>query len=765
MKNNKHTTPSRSMMKNFAILIITILAGFSAKAQNQEITPIELEVEYSGPAFKSAYFSFTAPQDGKFITTGNIFNVIYSDASFQTEVEVTNSYVNAFKETQMMVTAGTTYYIAIDFPLDAWWFKASMNDGKSINLVSTSPEANTVFPLGNGGFLSLTFDSPVSIGSAVLQTGATTAEISGTTYGKDVSFELKNTLFHWLQSGVMKAGDTFTLTINGIKSANDPSILYNGDGKLVLSWTSSEKPAEVVKSTLPNSFKSYWATTAPDGIATIEYDAEISAEHQPQATISFGDAEVEGEYYVENIPVTVSGKILSLDFRGKRRIPSNMVASGTNYGTMRLKIYNIRTTDGNYVYSEGQGTFGSFQHSFSYEFVAVDLTTEFTPASGTSLTGVNSVELWLSDGNAVTFDGVNVEYKDANNVMQTVTYTKDQCNYTDNGLDGATLNIPITAEMQAGTNVTITLTNLSSIDGTEREITATYNIKEELILEGVAPVNNSVVEELSFFHLFFNTGIFISENAKATITNTDNGNIVGSYNLDVLVMPANMEYESSEIYISLETPITEAGNYSVTIPAGVIGNASDATNDEIILNYQVKPSTSGIYFFTPADGSIVESLSKIMVEYTDGFGVSWNYDAVLTNANGEVVAKSFTSNGIEEILPENQDAPITQVNITLQDVTTKEAIPITTPGVYTLTLPKGFFNLGSGFDTEDSPEVTATFTIQTSGIDGVISDNASVYEVYNLQGISIMSTTDKSAIDDLNEGLYIINGKKVYINK
>ncbi len=394
--------------KSLLFLLFALLAGLNAQAADIEPTPLELGKEYSGTMMDNIYLSFTPAESGKLVFTGTgEMPTPYVDAAFETVYEDhTVSFVAGGKEMEMNVAKDVTYYLCIRNHVTNWAFTAKMADASVITMEYSNPASNQEFPLHLGGFLEIHFDTSVTVGQAILQTGTATAELSANAYGKDVSLEMKNTLMSWMKEGVMMAGDTFTLTLNDVKSAYDESVLYNGDGKLVLTWTAPAKPAEVVKATLPEKFLSFWPYDAEAGVVTVEYDAELSTEVAPIAAIGFGSPEVEGDYYEENIPVQVEGKTLTHDFRGTRRVPSEMVASGMDYGQMRLKVNNICSADGNYVYSEGQGTFGSFQHMFAYEEISFDLTTEFTPASGSSLAGVSSIELWLSNAEAVRFDGV-----------------------------------------------------------------------------------------------------------------------------------------------------------------------------------------------------------------------------------------------------------------------------------------------------------------------------------------------------------------------
>lgn len=54
-------------------------------------------------------------------------------------------------------------------------------------------------------------------------------------------------------------------------------------------------------------------------------------------------------------------------------------------------------------------------------------------------------------------------------------------------------------------------------------------------------------------------------------------------------------------------------------------------------------------------------------------------------------------------------------------------------------------------------------TLVTSGIDGITVDASGRYNVYNVAGVRVMSTTDKAEIARLKQGMYIINNKKFVV--
>ena len=68
-------------------------------------------------------------------------------------------------------------------------------------------------------------------------------------------------------------------------------------------------------------------------------------------------------------------------------------------------------------------------------------------------------------------------------------------------------------------------------------------------------------------------------------------------------------------------------------------------------------------------------------------------------------------------------------------------------------------------ETLDGSKLSASCTIkdQNSGIEDIVSDTDSGYIVYNLNGIRVLKTSNKSDLESLPKGIYIVNNKKVAI--
>lgn len=84
-------------------------------------------------------------------------------------------------------------------------------------------------------------------------------------------------------------------------------------------------------------------------------------------------------------------------------------------------------------------------------------------------------------------------------------------------------------------------------------------------------------------------------------------------------------------------------------------------------------------------------------------------------------------------------------------------------GEVTVTIPAGAVIIDGQFTNEEA--IVATYTIDIdSGIAGVYAVDGR-YEVYTVNGVLVLSTKDASDLNKLENGLYIINGQKVYIRK
>ncbi len=748
-------------LKSLILLLVAMLSGLTTYAQ-VEMIDLELDKLYTGKAFEDASFRFTAPETGNLLLVGNAGAVKFTDATF-TQIAPDNecSWLGGFGDNttyEVPVVAGEIYYIGVRNKMDNWSFTASMNKNTSVELVSTTPAALELYTLTHqSGMVVFTFNTAISVESVTASTGTTTVTIDRwNCYTTDVSIELKETVKSWFDSGIIKQGDKFTVTLTGVRSALDETILCNGDGIVSVEFICAGMPTQLTSESSPEKFLSFFSLNKEDGIIILTYDGELSTTDLPRATLGYGDVEAEGEYYTESLPVSVEGRSITVDLRGKRRIPSEMTVSGTDYGMMNVSVNNIIDINGNHVYADGQGNFGSWQKSFPYEMIAQDLTSEFVPASGALLTGVDVVELWLSNPDAISFNGVTITFKDLSGISQTVEYTNEQCNYNNAGVDGITLQIPITAEMQNGSNVTVTLKDTEFTDGVERIIEAIYNPQKEFLPISIDPANQSQLNALSEITITYKEGsvITIAEGATATIYS-------GNGRTEIATAPIYSTTESNVIKIVLDNEITETDDYRVVVPEKVLTDASGEMNEVISLSYQIVVSTTTGYVFDPEDGTIVHSLEQIIVSHHEGCPVmSWNGTTVkLFDAENDLICETSADNYI----PADKQQDYDDYKWNPESLVIRFPVAITVAGKYTVVIPSGHFSSLSS--NTPCPEITLNYIVDgQNAVESILDNNTDVYTVYNLQGIHILSTTDKADIYKLNTGFYIINGKKVYID-
>ena len=153
---------------------------------------------------------------------------------------------------------------------------------------------------------------------------------------------------------------------------------------------------------------------------------------------------------------------------------------------------------------------------------------------------------------------------------------------------------------------------------------------------------------------------------------------------------------------------------------------------------------------TPVEGSTVKELKDFTVEFVGAKTVEENF------ATGIAVrSKDYKYNGVVESIEYDNSGENAAVKITLKEALAND-------GEYLLQIyPSAFFLDGC----QSSPEVKVNYTVDhTVGVEGIEADNGK-YTVTNLAGIVVLRNANAAALSKLPAGLYIVNGKKVLLNK
>ncbi len=162
---------------------------------------------------------------------------------------------------------------------------------------------------------------------------------------------------------------------------------------------------------------------------------------------------------------------------------------------------------------------------------------------------------------------------------------------------------------------------------------------------------------------------------------------------------------------------------------------------------------------TPAAGT-VSALSEFKFEYSIGIG--WGADPYSSvkvfDADGAEVAYVASIQTQLEIEGDGGNADAINTYIMAYLNTT-----INEPGDYTLVIPWTALTLGTQFNADGYKGQEVAYTIVTTGVEDIEIAGSAAFDVYNLQGIKVLSGASREALNNLPRGLYIVNGEKVYV--
>ncbi len=279
------------------------------------------------------------------------------------------------------------------------------------------------------------------------------------------------------------------------------------------------------------------------------------------------------------------------------------------------------------------------------------------------------------------------------------------------------------------------------------------DVTPNIIPVSVSPSTSENLSELSTIVLNLGEGdYYINEYA------TDLGAVYKYINGEKVCNVTEMSTDwDGNVYIYLSETITSNGTYELRIPVNSFGNddwyysdmEEGRCNPDLFYTFTVRNASQSetVCVTDPANGTTVTELSTIRLLFPEEEEVFMNYDisAFLTNENGDVVTEitAFELNYDEEadnalliILPE----------------------PITTAGVYTLSVPEGFIQ----FDWWERDCSAMTFTWTVSPNTSVEINRINEYgekQIFDIYGRRL-DITDPA---QLAPGLYIINGSKVFV--
>ncbi len=582
MKQNK--TLHRYVGYTFHVLMLTLLflwcgsTTASAVGAGTKEDPYVLEdgATYEVVKYKGFYAKFTAPSAGTFKLGGVDSYSVYTDETFGT---IDESISPAFNGDYGNIAytfecqAGKTYYVGNNFVMNGGTatFKFITGGAEPVELKSCSPKEGSVINAVTGK-VDLAFNQSVRVGGCTMTCCSLTVNPEVMVTLAYAGVDIKNQLVTWYNDGSIKEGDDIKIKFTGISAASDKNTLYNGDGVLELAYKVGPKSLMLVSSTNTpasetpvNDFKSYYMSSDATGMIMLTFSGEVGSIEAVK--LQYGSAEPVGdseasEYYEEDItPPNILGNTVALNLKGKLRRPADMLPGvTTTYSTINLLVRGVKDVNGNYAYSAGQGTIGTYGFNFNYKDIAYDPVADWAVVDGDAINSdTKNIELWLKeDGDKATFTGVEFAYKD-NGTDKTAVVEAKALTITDDP-DEATakiITIPVpNVSIDANSKVTVSLAGVETPSGVVPEsLSGTFDCTGKAVAADELQIISAVLKTESGDVEMVNGQIgTIARNAIATITlNKEVGYITWSID----------EPESPYIKNSYQTP--NASSFDITI--------------------------------------------------------------------------------------------------------------------------------------------------------------------------------------------------------
>ncbi|MBQ2370972.1 MAG: hypothetical protein II294_03875, partial [Muribaculaceae bacterium] len=598
-----------AMLSKLMMLTLMVCSAFSVSAQDVDLGAMTLNTVYDCPVFKSVKGSFTPETDG-------VYKINYSSSDrfgIFTDAEMTIPYENGgdwayYSETvegmksmgyeTWNFVGGTTYYLGGGFGEGLFIMNSNAQlvittSSSEISLNSVTPAEGSTISTGGTAQIDVAFNCSVLVESATISAGGQTETLIHSetdasqvrTYGNTVSILLKDLLQSWYDSGAISGGEALTVTLNGIRNMSATDVVYGENGSLTLNYIVGEQPAVLVSSiNTPDqmsSLKSFYFDDDAAGTISLTFSRRLlnDANDMPFATWGIGNKESEtGDYYEERLPITVDGNSVIINLQGKLRDLAAMGLS-TQYTDVQIDIKNVKTADGDYVYTEGSGSLGSFNYLYKMEYIVCDIVAEFAPSKGTIKAGDN-LEIWIMGESNLRYDGVAFTYGENTTIVKDFEKIQDP-----DDSKASILNVTVPklvdaqgSEIATETSVQVTLSNVKAADGYDHstDVKATYayeagkaddNVKGLPV--SISPASGSTVKELQTIIFEFSPADYPNtmdyDSSKNPVLYNEAGEAVAEGHMGFADAATYMS-----LFVQLDAPITEEGVYTLEVPAGAM---------------------------------------------------------------------------------------------------------------------------------------------------------------------------------------------------
>lgn len=530
------------MKKTLFFLFAALMSFVSMSAQEQrpvdnnmiELASVDDEATFTFNANVHA-FTFQAIEDGiiEFHVGWSSVMIYSTDRAF---TEATKVMLNKQADSEgnfyfWEVEKGKTYYFSTSVLTDPVEIKVRYGTGDPGILIEANYEDNSLYSV-TGRDLELTVDRQVSVAKYVVIYGDDNieeeipADYIQANYAMSyyITIMLGGLTDYLMDGGKITYGDKFTIRLEGIADANDPSTIYGEDGVIQRTFPLGEKPATVtnISPASGSEMYTYYPTDGEDGVVTFTFSDPLDETAEDvTCKVVYGDMEA-GSYAELTVPFAISGNTVTVDLRGIT-FPEN-VAGGRGGSSLQqtnisITIRNLKTVDGREVQTNSEGS-GISAVVASYRIVKQEIqyAVFWDPDQSNTLIFRENDHVTCYITQPIHFDGVTMTYWNGSGRELSKTLTlEDNPEYLTYGYDedmGAyAIYISLNGVSFYNQGVTISLNNASLMNGDEIQVSTHYEGSRTSGIDAVVTGGDAD----AVVKVYAVDGTFVKEGAAGTV--------------------------------------------------------------------------------------------------------------------------------------------------------------------------------------------------------------------------------------------------------
>ena len=239
------------------------------------------------------------------------------------------------------------------------------------------------------------------------------------------------------------------------------------------------------------------------------------------------------------------------------------------------------------------------------------------------------------------------------------------------------------------------------------------------------------------------------------------------------------EFSEAGLPVIFATPVTADGEYTLSVPAGFFvqkevveyngeyisqdkanGFKSAPLTAEYIVSASA-PTVFGGYSLEPANDQTVKDISTIVISFPNipEEAASSLYQAAENTISISKGTDTYAGSAMKDW---NYEGEGMKFNIKFMNADEEPIDAITADGDWTLTIQSGAFS----YDGDTNALITAVYHVDhTVGVAEIEGAEDGTVTVVSIDGKVLLRNAAADAVNGLENGLYIVNGKKVLVKK